>query len=117
MIHFPLNSHLRLFGLEITRLPSFLFADLIPAHDENDAILWYFMMRGAASFVAEHGRWPGSPVGGNSPIAATVEGGDQQYSAHVVELDLPSLRSHVNRILTSSGVAVNRVSDDYVHVS
>ncbi|KAL5967667.1 NEDD8-activating enzyme E1 regulatory subunit [Taenia solium] len=88
---------------------------LIPAQEENDAMLWYFMLRGAASFYSEHGRWPGSPCGTSNPTAATAEGGDHQFSPHIVELDMPCLRGHVNRVLTASGVAVNRVSDDFVH--
>lgn len=88
---------------------------LIPAHEENDAMLWYFMLRGAASFYSEHGRWPGSPCGASTPTVATAEGGDHQFAPHIVELDMPCLRGHVNRVLTASGVAVNRVSDDFVH--
>ncbi|KAM7532446.1 hypothetical protein Aperf_G00000111282 [Anoplocephala perfoliata] len=85
---------------------------LIPSHEGNDAMLWYFMLRGAASFYEESGRWPGSPC---AATAAAVEGGDQQFSPHIVELDMPRFRHHVNRVLTSSGVAVNRVSDDFVY--
>lgn len=88
--------------------------DLIPSHEGNDAMLWYFMLRGAASFYEENGRWPGSPC---AATVAAAEGGDQQFSPHIVELDMPRFRNHVNRVLTSSGVAVNRVSDDFVHVS
>ena len=80
-------------------------------------MLWYFMLRGAASFYEEHGRWPGSPSFGVPSTARTAaEGDDEQFSPHVVEQDLPYLRNHVNRVLISSEVAVNRVSDDFVHV-
>ncbi|VDD82205.1 unnamed protein product [Mesocestoides corti] len=91
---------------------------LIPTHECNDAILWYFMLRGAASFFAEHGRWPGSLCGTSSPATASgagADGGDSQLFSQIVELDLPNLRNHVNRVLTASGVAVNRVCDDFVH--
>ncbi|KAL5102913.1 NEDD8-activating enzyme E1 regulatory subunit [Taenia crassiceps] len=88
---------------------------LIPAQEENDAMLWYFMLRGAASFYSEHGRWPGSPCATSNSTVATAEGGDHQFSPHIVELDMPCLRGHVNRVLTASGIAVNRVSDDFVH--
>ena len=80
-------------------------------------MLWYFKLRGAASFYEEHGRWPGSPCWAASPMAAAAEGGDHQFSPHIVEQDLPYLRSHVNRALVASEVAVNRVSDDFVHVN
>lgn len=81
-------------------------------------MLWYFMLRGAAGFYEESGRWPGSPYDSSESAAPTAEGGsDKQFSPHIVELDMPRLRNHVNRVLTSSGVAVNRVSDDFVHVS
>ncbi|KAM3173641.1 hypothetical protein ACTXT7_012129 [Hymenolepis weldensis] len=95
----------------------FLSVDLIPSYEGNDAMLWYFMLRGAAGFYEESGRWPGSPYGSSGESAApTAEGGsDKQFSPHIVELDMPRLRNHVNRVLTSSGVAVNRVSDDFVH--
>ncbi|VDO06304.1 unnamed protein product [Rodentolepis nana] len=87
----------------------------------NDAMLWYFMLRGAAGFYEENGRWPGSPCdcsGSKGGAAPDVEGGgDPQFSSHIVEQDMPRLRNHVNRVLTSSGVAFNRVSDDFVHVS
>ncbi|VDL18921.1 unnamed protein product [Hymenolepis diminuta] len=90
---------------------------LIPSYEGNDAMLWYFMLRGAAGFYEENGRWPGNPYGSSGESAAPIaEGGsDEQFSPHIVELDMPRLKNHVNRVLTSSGVAVNRVSDDFVH--
>nr|CDS33444.1 NEDD8 activating enzyme E1 regulatory subunit [Hymenolepis microstoma] len=92
---------------------------LIPSYEGNDAMLWYFMLRGAAGFYEENGRWPGSPCDSSgsrgSAAPATEGGGDPQFSPHIVELDMPRLRNHVNRVLTSSGLAVNRVSDDFVH--
>lgn len=79
-------------------------------------MLWYFMLRAAASFVAERGRWPGSPVGTVPAMEGDGGASDGHFSAHVVELDLPGLRSHVNRVLTAGGVTINSVCDDYVHV-
>lgn len=82
-------------------------------------MLWYFVLRGAASFLAEVGRWPGSPSS-TQPSEAEANA-EQREDTHVsplvVDLDIPVLNTHVGRVLAASGVAANSVSVDYVHVS
>ncbi|VDL90366.1 unnamed protein product [Schistocephalus solidus] len=108
---------------------------LLPTHEENDSMVWYFVLRGAASFVAEEGRWPGSGTHCGGGAAGSAAGraekvarlrdgenageaaarGDSLTADQLVEMDLPLLRAHVNRILRASGLAINSVSDDYVY--
>ncbi|KAL7056626.1 hypothetical protein AAHC03_021015 [Spirometra sp. Aus1] len=106
---------------------------LLPTHEENDSMLWYFVLRGAASFVTEEGRWPGSvnhcsgaatTAGRAEKVARLRDGenageaaarGDALTADQLVEMDLPLLRAHVNRILRASGLAINSVSDDYIY--
>lgn len=116
---------------------------LIPTHEENDAMLWYLVLRGACSFLMENGRWPGclqpyikkykviqdDNQNSNSPrvnVAVSSSSTDRKnlYTSKnsdtdnddIIELDLPILRIHLNRVLRSFGIASNRVSTDYLEV-
>ncbi|KAA3678464.1 amyloid beta precursor protein binding protein 1 [Paragonimus westermani] len=104
---------------------------LIPTSEDNDAMLWYLVLRGACSFLSETGRWPGSPVpyttpykpGRSPPSPSYVQSelGDKNNShgspdeTHVIETDLPAFHSHLRRVLQAFGIAPSRVSLDYVN--
>lgn len=117
---------------------------LIPTHKENDAMLWYIVLRGASSFLMETGRWPGSPVPYTVRAKKTSELAGDQFSEparntvdrpssesdshqqitnpvrdtkHLMDSDLPAFRTHLNRVLRSFGITPNRISWDYVNVS
>ncbi|CAL8088626.1 unnamed protein product [Calicophoron daubneyi] len=47
---------------------------LIPTHEENDAMLWYLVLRGASSFLMETGRWPGSVNAYTTPFSSKRDG-------------------------------------------
>ncbi|CAH8610416.1 unnamed protein product [Heterobilharzia americana] len=103
---------------------------LLPTHEENDAMLWYLVLRGANSFLMENGRWPGclqpyitkckmihnysANVLTSTEQSYTSE--DYSYSSNmnIIQSDLPRLRIHLNRVLQSFGIASNRVSTDYL---
>ncbi|THD19594.1 Amyloid beta protein binding protein 1 [Fasciola hepatica] len=116
---------------------------LIPTHKENDAMLWYIVLRGATSFVMETGRWPGSSVPytvrgkqfgelsgdqlpgsvrscANLPMSESNCMSIQQSintvkdSKHLIDSDLPAFRTHLNRVLHAFGITPNRISWDYV---
>ncbi|CAH8864735.1 unnamed protein product [Trichobilharzia szidati] len=110
---------------------------LIPTHEENDAMLWYLVLRGACSFLMENGRWPGclqsyvtpykvmhNNQSSNSLVHATVSSTGESLcpsedsfnsdTDNIIESDLPILRIHLNRLLRSFGIASNRVSSEYV---
>ncbi|VDP90139.1 unnamed protein product [Echinostoma caproni] len=120
------------------RAPLFILfrSALIPTHEENDAMLWYIVLRGASSFLMETGRWPGSSVpyrvrgkqtgefvgdqtsGIVNSNAVSRSGGEANKNTHhIVEADLPAFRMHLNRVLRAFGIASNRLSWDYVDVS
>ncbi|KAF6771376.1 hypothetical protein AHF37_08017 [Paragonimus kellicotti] len=104
---------------------------LIPTHEDNDAMLWYLVLRGACSFLSETGRWPGSAVPyttpfkpGRSPpspsyVQPEVRDGNGSHGptdeTHVIETDLPAFHSHLRRVLQAFGIAPSRVSLDYVN--
>ncbi|KAA0187732.1 NEDD8-activating enzyme E1 regulatory subunit, partial [Fasciolopsis buskii] len=115
---------------------------LIPTHKENDAMLWYIVLRGASSFLMETGRWPGSPVPYTVRAKKTSELAGDQFSEparntvdrpssesdshqqitnpvrdtkHLMDSDLPAFRTHLNRVLRSFGITPNRISWDYVN--
>ncbi|KAF5398745.1 Amyloid beta protein binding protein 1 [Paragonimus heterotremus] len=104
---------------------------LIPTHEDNDAMLWYLVLRGACSFLSETGRWPGSAVPyttpfkpSRSPLSPSYvqpemeDGNGSQGSTdetHVIETDLPAFHSHLRRVLRAFGIAPSRVSLDYVN--
>ncbi|CAH8581366.1 unnamed protein product [Dicrocoelium dendriticum] len=107
---------------------------LIPTHEDNDALLWYLVLRGALSFLSETGRWPGSSSQYLNPIdhkgvcgesTHRVDDRAKEHNQHVIpsspsdtytlEADLPSFLMHLNRVLRAFGIAPNRVSLDYVN--